>query len=104
MANTPPPSNINSLYPDATKPGPIHPIDPPDLLGTGAAISDVSYTLAPRERDAWQFAVDQAGMVAAACSDTLAHGIAEINGFDGPYNVDTSQPGIPCYGMAGDPS
>ena len=98
MANQP----VGSVAPymDATAAGPVHPVEATDLYGAGSAPSDQRFTLSPRERDAWQFSVDQAGAEIAACGrpgDTVADG----KPYDGPYDAGTIQPGVPVYGMAG---
>ena len=99
MANTPP-QDI-SQYAGATAMGPVQAVEPTDLLGAGSAPSDQRYTLSPRERDAWQFAVDQAGQVIGQCGVATDPGTVAAGPFDGPYDAATVQPGVPQYGMAG---
>ena len=99
MANQP--ADMTSQFAGATAMGPVHPVDATDLYPAGSAPNDVRYDLAPRERDAWQFAVDQAGQVAAQCAAATDPGTAAAGPFDGPYDAGTTQPGVPLYGMAG---
>ena len=105
MSNIPQPvpqtDRIGSVLPsavDGTAVGPVHPVSPPDLFAAGTAASDQRYTLAPREHDAWQFAVTQAGQTIAACGQNDG---AQLRGDDGPYSTGTGQGGVPVYGMAG---
>lgn len=88
-------------YLDATAVGPVHPVDASDLYGAAAAPNDVRYALSPRERDAWQFAVDQAGPVMSGCTAATDAHTADVGSLDGPYDAGTTQPGVPLYGMAG---
>lgn len=89
-----------SQFSGATAAGPVHGISPPDLFGAGEAPSDVRYDLSPRERDAWQFAVDQAVTVIDQMSRPDPH-TAAMGPLDGPSDAGTTQPGVPLYGMAG---
>ena len=90
-----------SQFEGATAMGPVHPVDATDLYGAGAAPNDVRYELAPREHDAWQFGVDQAGQVIGQCGAAVDPGTVAAGPFDGPYDAGTTQPGVPQYGMAG---
>lgn len=90
-----------SQFSGATAAAPVHPVDATDLYGASEAPNDVRYELSPRERDAWQFAVDQAGQVAAQCAAGVDPGTVAAGPFDGPYDAGTVQPGVPLYGMAG---
>jgi hypothetical protein len=99
MANEP--GDVTSQYAGATAMGPVQPLDPTDLHGAGAAPADVRYALSPRERDAWQFGVDQAGQVMGQCGAADDPGTVAAGPFDGPYDAGTAQPGVPLYGMAG---
>jgi len=89
-------------YPDATKAGPVQSIDgAPDLFPASAApAGDLRYSQSPRERDAWQYPVDAAGPVIAACGRGASDFIADMNAVDGVYDTGTAQPGLPIYGMA----
>ena len=90
-----------SQFQGATAMGPVQAMAPTDLLGAGSAPNDVRYELAPRERDAWQFAVDQAGQVAAQCGAATDPGTVAAGPYEGPCDAATTQPGVPLYGMAG---
>ena len=90
-----------SQFSGATAMGPVHSVDATDLYGAGTAPSDVRYDLSPRERDAWQFGVDQAGQVIGQCAAAADPGTVASGPFDGPYDAATVQPGVPLYGMAG---
>lgn len=92
---------MTSQFAGATEMGPVHPVSPTDLYGTGAAPNDVRYELSPRERDAWQFSVDQAGTVIGDCQAAVDAHTADVGPLDGPYDAGTVQPGVPLYGMAG---
>ena len=89
-----------SQFSGATAMGPVHPVDATDLYGAGAAPDDVRYALSPRERDAWQFGVDQAGTAMGQMTGPDPH-TAAAGPFEGPYDAGTIQPGVPLYGMAG---
>ena len=90
-----------SQFAGDTQTGPVHPVDPCDLYGAGQAPNDVRYALSPRERDAWQFGVDQAHQVMGQCTAGTDPGTVASGPFDGPYDAGTVQPGVPLYGMAG---
>ena len=90
-----------SQFAGATAMGPVQAMAPTDLLGAGSAPNDVRYELAPQERDAWQFAVDQAGQVIGQCGAATDPGTVAAGPFGGPYDAGTVQPGVPQYGMAG---
>ena len=90
-----------SQFAGDTQMGPVHPVSASDLYGPGAATSDQRYTLSPRERDAWQFSVDQAHLVMGQCTAATDPHTAESGPFDGPYNADTIAAGVPMYGLAG---
>ena len=100
MANEPAEAAVSQFAGD-TQMGPVHPVSATDLYGPGSAPSGQRYTLSPRERDAWQFGVDQAHEVMGQCTAATDPHTAEAGPFDGPYNADTIAPGVPLYGMAG---
>ena len=100
MANQPA-AGMTSQFAGATAMGPVHPVEATDLYGAGSAPSDARYELSPRERDAWQFAVDQAGQVIGQCTAATDAHTADVGALDGPYDAGTIQPGVPLYGMAG---
>lgn len=89
-----------SQFAGDTAAGPVQAMAPTDLLGASSAPNDVRYELSPRERDAWQFGVDQAGQVMGQCGAPTDPGTVAAGPFDGPYDAGTTQPGVPLYGMA----
>jgi len=86
---------------DGTAMGPVQAMEPTDLYGAGSAPSGARYALSPRERDAWQFGVDQAGPVISGCQAAVDAHTADVGDLAGPYDTGTIQPGVPIYGMAG---